>query len=777
MNPSLSDIKEFFIMKRLKIKKSKKKETSSDSPLSAFAALKTRKKIILLTIAITIIMLSVAVIVALMISGVNPSIDDKDGQDDDSDYHGFTKNHFASVISPEYSNNYTPVLVQSDALDYLDNVTFRDGSSKTINHSQIDFTTIKIYPVEYFSYNTPILPILNNVTLSGAPSIKETQLRVIFDLSNFTIQRKISFTLNMIVQCLSGSNLEITTYKNYLSSSVAIENNFFTSMYYYKSKIIPFNKKILDLSFILRSLSDFTANISSFIELSVADEDQEKLYLVNTKEFDGFQEIVLSFSFCKEIKINGILTNCLNLTFSTIIDVAMPHLDYLINPSSILYNITDQHEVKGSFSYCDKELKFNFLGLGLTGKISIENVDDFKGVFVINDNAGNLLIKNITYIRDAYQINLIYPNFTKDIVPVIIESNCSDYINIIQFYDRNGTLLHHTIPDLEDEKIFPTSVLVYNTPINLTQSSFMINSSLPYNKTAIRLIFDLSNYSIQNNIDYNLSLSLSRLTGDKINITLIQNNSTFANKILSDTFHHNFNFSSIVFSKDVKHLDFILFLNSLANFSINISGFIIPNSLNSNLQKFYLIRSGINNNGLKNITVYFNFTETLKVNDIVCKELNMTLEAFIDSKRPVFVYQLAVNSIKYYIEGESLISGTFSYFNQDDELIIIELTSSGTIIIEDDVNYFKGIFIVQDIAGNLFIINVTYDRLLFPQISNQVLEEDDKTQINDSSDPFLFKEIIIIILIISSALSFLIIFYKIKNRKKYLKDIVVKEND
>ena len=97
-----------------------------------------------------------------------------------------------------------------------------------------------------------------------------------------------------------------------------------------------------------------------------------------------------------------------------------------MNANNITYSVANQEEIYGTFYFIDFNEKEHRLLLSTSGAIEIDpSIEYFNGIFVIYDNAGNIVTIEVEYNRSSYEpSNPIYPG---DIYP-------EDFIDVFSFF-------------------------------------------------------------------------------------------------------------------------------------------------------------------------------------------------------------------------------------------------------------------------------------------------------------------------------------------------------
>ncbi len=359
-----------------------------------------------------------------------------------------------------------------------------------------------------------------------------------------------------------------------------------------------------------------------------------------------------------------------------------------------------------------------------------------------NDTNGNNIEGTITYdnenaIDDPIHGNLqVYnPEYSKNIVPVLVDSNRSNYIDSVGFYDKENNTLDHSQIKLEDSLVYPILSYINNKQIPSNETTYTLKPSEYFNNTNIRLIFDISNFSVQNLITFKLNFSITSLKDSDFNITIYQNNLTKQSLLLNNTFSNELNNSLSVLPTREKYIDLLIFLNSNSNFTVNFTSFVYMNfSSNEDQTLFHVENNNFQNSQF--YTLQVNFTEIMRINGIDCQSYNLTFKTIVDNEAPVLNYEISFGIIKYNLTDNYYGYGSFSYFDENNNFVILNLTAKGVIDINPNLEFFNGVFFVFDKSGNILDINIEYNQSLYNSPSNPQFQSDLDNELDNIKNTF-----------------------------------------
>ncbi|MHA1335997.1 MAG: hypothetical protein ACTSPW_09615, partial [Promethearchaeota archaeon] len=295
-------------------------------------------------------------------------------------------------------------------------------------------------------------------------------------------------------------------------------------------------------------------------------------------------------------------------------------------------------------------------------------------------------------------LNAFFPDYIKEHSEVIFVSNGTGYIKNVSFTNCKYALQDNS------EKIIAQPIKAYR---KLDLKYIPINASGCYQfgnikNLSLRLYFDISNFSLKDNFNYFINFSYSISNNSSL---LIAEKWKYAdNEIFSGSINNSSNiinqFNPI---SEGKIIDLYLYMGSTHDFNVNFTFTLyglIKNSFNS---IYYLIEPL--QEGKANIKVNIEFSETVKVNGIICNNYSIPINSVCDFGAPLINISANKKYINYTITDDLAVFGIFIAPN-----FSVELSSSGSISIPDNINYFLGYFVLIDEAGNYNFINFEYNR-------------------------------------------------------------------
>ncbi len=380
-------------------------------------------------------------------------------------------------------------------------------------------------------------------------------------------------------------------------------------------------------------------------------------------------------------------------------------------------------------------------------------------------------INDINNNSSSYFLTASTPLYTRRESFVLIESNCSDFIQSVEFFDSEHTLLNNSRFAMSNISISPSYYLMDNELKNVSNNVYNLSTSPGRNFINGRVIFDISNYSFNNYGNYTLNLDIRTSKVLKYNISLFQYFNQSPINLMNESFNRHFNYTKEITNYS-PYLDFSLLLYANTSFSMNVSTFLTRNENLPSNRTIYKI-TGLYKQGIQEIITQITFNQTLNVNKINISQYNITLMTHVDYNPPILTYTIINERVIYNISDNNAIFGVFTVYYNNISHHSIWLNNSGIISFNNSINSLRGVFFIYDISGNHYLYFLDY--------SNSSEETPDKgDEINDDTPVFLsfsffisfaypWSLIIIFVLFILSLLGILLSKFsnkKSQNKKK-----------
>jgi len=298
------------------------------------------------------------------------------------------------------------------------------------------------------------------------------------------------------------------------------------------------------------------------------------------------------------------------------------------------------------------------------------------------------------------------PEYVKDYIPLLIKSNRLDYIQEIEIRNNDNILSNEIFEQFDI--LLPTVAFSFNELIVPNSCNYNINSSEFPIISNIRLLFDISNYSLNDFFDYELVLNISQNTGAFINISITQNSQSGVAYLYDSIFANNFSFSCDVDPSNKKIMDFSIYLKSSSFFSLNISSNINLVKKYDNECNFYLVENIENSFVIYEIDILFN--ETLNINGEACDRILISRDINSDFDAPVLEFHLTRDILFFTITGEQQSYISLSIFDKTKMLQTHFQECSIDISVSKSISWFQGLIIIYDNAGNMFFQEFIYNR-------------------------------------------------------------------